>query len=168
MTIAVSQAPPVPPDFTLTLAQSALTVYSGSSGQVSLTLTPENGFDSQVNLTCTGLPPGAACTFTPNGITPSADATSSLTLAVAAAGSSSGMLFLPPWLVALFVDKKKRWRRTLLYLGPALLLIAGCGSSSSASSSGQAQTEIYTVQVTATAASGQTHTQPLTLTVMPN
>jgi len=46
------------PNFTLGASPASLTVDSGDQGTVTLTVTPENGFDSPVSLACSGLPSG--------------------------------------------------------------------------------------------------------------
>lgn len=50
--------PPVNADFTLTLSPQGLQVEQGKSGQVSLTLTPKNGFQGEVSLSLVGAPQG--------------------------------------------------------------------------------------------------------------
>jgi uncharacterized protein (TIGR03118 family) len=64
------------PTFALTSSNSSLTVASGSSAQVTLSLQPIYGFTGNVNLVCAGLPPGATCSIAPvqissTGTTPS-------------------------------------------------------------------------------------------------
>jgi len=49
LTVVVT-APPPPPDFTLSLNPTSLTVQQGSSGQTTLTVTPQNGFTGTVSL----------------------------------------------------------------------------------------------------------------------
>jgi len=62
--------------FALTTSTSSLTVASGSSAQVLLSLQPIYGFTGTVKLDCTGLPAGATCSIAPvqvssTGTTPS-------------------------------------------------------------------------------------------------
>ena len=59
------------PNFTLGASPASLTVDSGDQGTVTLTVTPENGFDSPVSFACSGLPAGATCSFAPATVTPS-------------------------------------------------------------------------------------------------
>jgi len=64
------------PTFALTTSSSSLTVASGSSGQVLLSLQPIYGFTGNVKLDCAGLPAGATCAIAPvqvssTGTTPS-------------------------------------------------------------------------------------------------
>jgi LysM repeat protein len=63
------------PTFSLAATPAALTINSGSQGTITLTLTPQNGFNSPVNFTCSGLPSDATCSFTPATVTPSGSAT---------------------------------------------------------------------------------------------
>lgn len=72
-------ASPPAPDFLVT-AQTLLpsTVAPGSSATSTVTLTPVGGFSGGVTLSCTGLPSGAACTFTPPSLNGSG--TSALTI----------------------------------------------------------------------------------------
>jgi hypothetical protein len=62
---AKSQAVPPAQDFTLAAAPATLTVTAGTSGDETVTVTPENGFSSTstVAFTCAGLPAGATCSF---------------------------------------------------------------------------------------------------------
>lgn len=69
------------PTFTLQASPPSLTVSPGSQGTVTLTVTPEYGFNSTVSFTCSGLPSGATCAFGPANISPlGAAATSVLTI----------------------------------------------------------------------------------------
>lgn len=54
------------PSFTLTVAPSSLTVAEGGSNTSTITVSPENGFDSPVTLTGSGLPSGVSASFGPN------------------------------------------------------------------------------------------------------
>jgi hypothetical protein len=54
------------PDFSLTAnPPTTASVNAGSSASYGLTLTALNGFSSAVNLSCSGLPAGASCAFSP-------------------------------------------------------------------------------------------------------
>ena len=62
--------------FALTTATNSITVASGATAQTRVSLQPIYGFTGTVNLSCTGLPAGASCSFAPaqlssNGTTPS-------------------------------------------------------------------------------------------------
>jgi len=58
------------PDFTVMVSPTSLTIVAGQSGQATFTVTPENGFDSEVTFACSGLPAEASCSFNPPNVTP--------------------------------------------------------------------------------------------------
>lgn len=66
------------PGFALALTPSSQTVSAGRSATYSATITPSNGFNAAVTFTCTGLPSGAECVFSPQSITPNQSAISSV------------------------------------------------------------------------------------------
>ena len=81
------------PDFQLSVNPTTLTIVAGKSGNATFTVTPQNGFSSQVSFACTGLPSEASCTFNPPSVTPSgAAASSTLTITTTAPGSA---MFVP-------------------------------------------------------------------------
>jgi hypothetical protein len=140
-----------PPAFTVTQSPSTGTVTAGQSASTTLTLTPSNGFTGAVSLTCSGLPTGAACGFSPASVTVNgAAATSTLTITTTArtAMNSSSSPFnplLPGGLLLAGFGLPIAWRRRreiarMSYHSlPALLLISavalpGCGGGSSSSS----------------------------------
>jgi parallel beta-helix repeat protein len=65
-------------DFSISLSQNSGIVTQGRLKTIIVTLTPYGNFSSTVNLSVSGLPPGAACTFAPPSGTPSF--TSTLTI----------------------------------------------------------------------------------------
>ena len=71
------------PTFTLAASPSSATISSGQSATVTLTVMPQNGFARAVNFSCTGLPSGDSCSFSPSTVTPSGAAvTSAMTIAL--------------------------------------------------------------------------------------
>jgi kumamolisin len=68
---------------TYSLSATSVSIVQGSSGSSTVTSTVEDGFDSAVTLSVSGLPTGVTYTFNPTSITGSG--TSSLTLTVPAA-----------------------------------------------------------------------------------
>jgi len=116
------------------------------SGEVLISVTPQNGFASATTFSCSGLPPGGSCSFAPASVTPSgAVATSTLTVS---SSTNTGALqrHSDPWLPAeipgatmalalcCFGWRKRRGAKLWLMvtatasLGAALLI--GCGGSS--------------------------------------
>jgi subtilase family serine protease len=54
------------PNFTLAPSPSSLSAVAGhTSNSTTITITPQNGFNSAVAFTCSGLPTGATCNFNP-------------------------------------------------------------------------------------------------------
>ncbi len=64
------------PGFTVTASPSSLSLTPGQFGTVNLTVTSQNGFTDQVNLSCSGLPGASTCDFSPVVITPPANGSS--------------------------------------------------------------------------------------------
>jgi IPT/TIG domain-containing protein len=72
----------VVPDFTTSVTgPTTATVVAGSPATYTISVSPINGFNSPVTLTCSGLPLGTSCAFAPPAVTPGATAvTSTLTI----------------------------------------------------------------------------------------
>ena len=68
-------APPSQPDFTLSASPSSLTIAQGSSGKSTITITPSNGFSSNVTFSNSSLPSGVTASFSPNPATGSSTVT---------------------------------------------------------------------------------------------
>jgi hypothetical protein len=161
-------------DFTLT-GPASFTVKDGSSGNFNVTLTSVGGFDSAVNLTCTGEPRKSTCTVQ-SPVTPTAGGT--LAAVTVTTDVKKGMGYVAPnslrtpplsmrqvvlLLFALglvFALPFVRRRGTRLGLAGAMLacvLVAGCGSNG---------TPKGTSTLTITGTSGNlTHSATVTLTV---
>lgn len=79
---SLSQIAPSPP---------LATVTAGQSATYSVTVTPSNGFDQVVLLSCSNLPQDTTCTFSPPGLTlnGSSSATSTVTVSTTAESSAS-------------------------------------------------------------------------------
>jgi len=75
---------PAPPRFTFAAGSTtSATVTAGANATYPLSLTPLNGYNAAVNLSCSGLPNEAACSFSPTSpITPSGTAAVNITLTV--------------------------------------------------------------------------------------
>jgi hypothetical protein len=147
------------PGFALSTNPSSLTIPSTATfGIVQLTVQPVGGFTGAVMLTCTGLPPGAACGFSnsPVNLTdfnqPQTVTVTISTGQVAAVRHRSNPL-VPDATLALalcFLGLRKRRGIQILLLAVISVLsasmLSGCGSSSPGTSTS-------TVTVTATAGS---------------
>jgi hypothetical protein len=58
------------PDFSITANPTSLSLSPGQYGTIGLTITPLNGFNEMVTLSCSGYPAGSACTFSPTSVAP--------------------------------------------------------------------------------------------------
>jgi hypothetical protein len=149
----------VGPSFTLTSSPASLTLASGKQGTVTLTVTPKNGFNSAVSFACSGLAPGASCSFSPSTVTPSGSVAST-TLTVTGQTLTSMLRRNSGWvlgrtaLVLVFgiVGSLRRRGRLLALLAigfVGLSLLPACGGS------GSPHPVSSTVTVTATSGSIQ-------------
>jgi hypothetical protein len=187
LTVTVTAAPAA--DYSLTMSSSALTVAQGSSGNLTVTVTPQNGFKQAVGFTCSGLPVGGSCTFNPQTVTPAAGAVSAtvtvqLPAAAGTAAPPSGVFprFQPAALyifalaiLGIFgaaaikrsVPGEMKFVRSVLASTAlaALLATANCAGYSGQKTVQPASS--YVVTIAASAANAPTHSQQFTLTVTP-
>jgi uncharacterized protein (TIGR03118 family) len=154
--IAVAQTQPTGASFSISAAAQALTVTQGQSATTSLTITPTNGFNSAVSFSCSGLPGGATCSFSPSTVTPAGNAaTTQLSISTVTTGTYgatpglvvagpktrtgslglalAAVLFLLLLLLKGISGRREsvttaRWIRIALAAG-LLVVAAGCGSS---------------------------------------
>ncbi len=81
-------APVMTADFGLAVSPDSSSVSRGQAAMFAITVTPISGFNVPVTLSCTGLPAGASCAFTPNPVTPGgAPASANLTISTTAASA---------------------------------------------------------------------------------
>jgi hypothetical protein len=72
-----------PGDFTISAAPASLVPLPGGSATTQITMTATGGFNQAINLSCSKLTTGAACSFDPASVTPSASgAHANLTLTI--------------------------------------------------------------------------------------
>jgi len=74
------------PDFSLSCNPSSLSAQQGGSAGSTCAVASQNGFSSAVSLSCSGLPSGATCSYSPNPVTPPADGTVNSALTVLVGG----------------------------------------------------------------------------------
>jgi hypothetical protein len=160
------------PDFSITASPASLTVVPGQSGTSTISVTPVNGFTSSVSFSCSGLPVGTTCSFSPAAMTPlGAAASTTLTLNASASASnhpSSPFRYVPVAALAFslcFVRFKDRRSYPLWILCVSATLsltcLSACSSGTSISSSGTSNSsggntstpESGTATVTATSGS---------------
>ena len=181
------------PDFSIADYPGSQTVSPGHPAQTTLTLTPLNGFDQTVALSCSGLPTGAQCQFSPasvllNGaaMSPTLTITTTANMAMNFRGRGvdplmpGGLLLAGVGLLPLVLRRRRtpprRWARrawvAVLGLGAVALLQASssggsngtAGGGSSGGGSGGTPAGTYAVIITGTGSSA-THTAQFTLTV---
>ena len=135
------------PDFSITALPASLTVVPGQSVTSTISVTPVIGFNSSVSFSCSGLPVGTTCSFSPAAVTPSgAAASTTLTLTASTSASnhpSSAFRYMPVAALAFslcFVRFKNRRRYSLWILCVAATLsltcLSACSSETSNSNSG--------------------------------
>ncbi len=178
--------------YTLVVNPATITVVAGQSASTTFTFTPYGGYVGTVSFSCSGLPAGAACTFTPSSLTANGSntvQTSSLTITTSASGTTTvgqnrntsglslaSILWFPGLLLGGFIA----WRRrsfTARVRGMVLLVLVGtmlvggavgCGSVFYRTPLGAHVVTVVantTVSSTASAGSSTTQTADFTLTI---
>jgi hypothetical protein len=187
--LTVTVAAALTADYSLTISNSALTVAQGSSGNLTVTVTPKNGFKQAVGFTCSGLPSGGSCSFNPQTLTPAAGAVSATVTVQLPAAAGTAVpprgVFPPFQPTALYIlalailgimvlaGIERAATRDLKFIRAvlastalaALLATANCAGYSGQKTVQPAST--YVVTITASAANAPTHTQQFTLTATP-
>ena len=75
---AVSLVINAAPGFDFEVSPGSLTVAKGAPGKATVVISPLNGFTGQVQFSCSNLPTGVACNFTPGSVTISGAAANSM------------------------------------------------------------------------------------------
>jgi subtilase family serine protease len=144
-------------DFTLALSPASVTISRGGSGTVTLTITGNNGYAGTVGFTsasCSSLPSGASCGFSPTSVTGSGSTTVTISTtapsmlaplerpnhigppafgtALALAGALSACLLLIG-----FRHTQRRWSAALALIAFAFVFVGiGCGGGAGAGGGG--------------------------------
>jgi hypothetical protein len=105
------------PDFSITGNPTSLNLSPGQYGTVVLTITPLNGFNNMVTLSCSSPPPASACIFSPTTVTPLNGATATSSLQVTTQAASGSKVAWPG-----------RDRTAYAIVLPGLLALAGLGA----------------------------------------
>lgn len=153
------------PSFTLASSPASATIGSGQSATLTLTVTPQNGFNQAVSFSCSGLPSGDSCSFSPSTVTPSSAAVMS-TMSIASSASAAASRSLP-WqkagaglalalLLWPFLRRKTRYHLVAALISISCLTAIGCSNSPKAAN--------YSVTITASGGS-ITQTSSVNLTV---
>ena len=156
------------PDFAFTASPSSAKIYSKTPANISLTLTPQYGFNRAVSFACSGQSAGVSCSFSPATVTPgTAPVTSTLTVSFSGSTQRTALLSPPLWsrlgggiLMALLLLPFRRRRFRILVAIAAILTVgfavSACGVNTNAFSDD--------LTITATG-DGLTHTATVDLTV---
>lgn len=81
-------------DFSLSATPMTASIANGTPATINVSASAVGGFNGAISLTCSGLPAGVSCSFSPNTITPGTNSASSvLTLA-----TGSGYMGIAMWL----------------------------------------------------------------------
>jgi hypothetical protein len=163
-------------NFHVTASPVAVTVGAGGTGTVNVSVVTTTGFNGTVDLSCSGLPSGARCSFAPATVSLVSASSESSVMTVTAGGAAiapgigSRERGVPTWLIAagagvllcalmlaiagvVLAKERRRGARVFIRVGAgALFLIAwaafaGCGGGSGGGTTTPVTT---TVQITAT------------------
>ncbi len=175
-------------DFSIKSSVPSVSVNAGQTASVQVSLTGDNGFSGAVALSCSGLPTGATCAFSPAKVDLSGSNASTVAVSIAtpmatapAPSPYNAMLqghklilagMFPLGLLGLMGFRRKlaRFRGTLPVLLCLLVLgtLAGCGGMKTTAPAGGTTTPATptTSQVTINASSGSlTHAVTVSLTI---
>jgi hypothetical protein len=162
-----------PADYSVAVNPQSLTVEPGQSGAASISINPQNGFNSKVTFTCSGLPMGASCKFAPAAVTPSGSAPANTTLTIVgstgnatARNDASRHTLCAEMLGLIFCCLGLRRRKLLQLVCMALIAALGLTLVNGCAGFTVRPQSVVTQTVTVTATSGSlTHTANLSLTI---
>lgn len=173
------------PDFTIRATPGTVSATRGSSADLALLITPQNGFDQLPQMSCSGLPAGATCSFGSPAKQPDGTSLVNMTIHTSSAtadtnGSPSSLqtprpiaFALLPLLLCLSSRRRREFRR-LLSLSLLVLAIVlggsaiGCGGKSATTSAANSSSASSTIKITITAqtTTGLSHSTDVQLTLM--
>jgi hypothetical protein len=129
---------------------------SGNSGQAAISVVTSGGFNQPITFSCSGLPAGYSCSFTPASITPNSSGIQTTQMVIKGQNSAAlypvkkpnGFLTALAGIGFLGLPLCWRYRRTMGRLG--LILALGCCLGCTVQGCGKATTNAYSVVVTGT------------------
>ncbi len=184
-TFAASTSPAISvaisaPDFTVEAMPSTVSTTPGGSVNVTLLITPKNGFNQNPQLSCSGLPAGVSCSF--GALAKQPDGTSRVTMTIETASTNAvarvadsprapfGLALLP---LVLCISSKRRkqfrklWSLSLFAMTIALLgSTIGCGFWPRSGATTNTSGATTTITVIAQTTTGLSHTTNVQLTMM--
>jgi hypothetical protein len=159
------------PDFRIAVLSPSFSVKHSHSVSTSLIVTPLNGFNQALALSCTGLPVGASCSFLApvaqsNGtlMIPLTIHTGSVTKQSAASQLDRRIYASIPLALFFWLRRRKRQSSHVLQSGVVLIVIATAFAMLSACSA-RFRPIASTATITAQSQTGIVHTTELTLTI---
>ena len=176
------------PDFSIGAVAPSASITAGGTATYTVVLGSLAGFNQPVNMSCSGLPKGTACSFSVNPVTPSSGGTS-VTVSVSTAERTivppSGIRVAPParmirnvnilWasclsillLFGMWTAGTKRGRRagaTLVLAAGLILFCVACNGGGATGTPAGTPAGTYTISIDATSGA-ITHSTPVTLQV---
>jgi hypothetical protein len=167
----------LPVDFTIAVSPESTTIYTGEAAKYAIAITPLNGFDLPVSLTCSQLPANVTCAFSPNIVPAGSDGAVLIVQTSAPAKSTASLKYGPlgasalAGVLLLVIPRRQRrshklWMRMLVVIALCTfgLAVSGCGAPQSLT--GGTPVGKQSIVVTATAVNGsQTLIRTSTVTV---
>lgn len=170
-------------DYTIGSSSSSDTVTAGQSATLTVTITPEDGFNQAVTISCAGAPQEATCTASPSSVTPDGTNAAKTTLTITTTAHSA----MPPppgvpqgpqlplgWLLLALLStmalagmaavRRLRVRTALGLAVFCLILCAGCDSKVATPTNTGTPVGTYTLTVSGSSGS-VSHSTSVTLTV---
>jgi hypothetical protein len=166
--------------FILQVVPTSISVGVGSSVSVAVTVIELNNFQQPVQLSCSGLPSEATCTFAQPLLPESGGSTQlaigataphncgSSTPYFVAGGRGMGLVWLGVTALGLFLARKRSRLLQALMVAAALLILPtlqGCGTGNCTDFGLKPGTYTFTVQGTSTGSPAVTRTQAMTMNV---
>ena len=173
------------PDFAISMSSSSVSIASSGTASITANVTPSNGFNGAISLSCSGLPAHSICSFNPASVQADGSNTALHSVVTISTGVADvalrhanspvlvatsgvfgagllGFVFAP--FARRNLNARSKGSRILQLLLIAVILcggLVGCGSIAPGKSGGPTN---YTVTVTA-ASSGTSHSTTFTLAV---
>jgi uncharacterized protein (TIGR03118 family) len=103
-------------DFSINVSPATMTISAGQTASFTVTVGGLNGFNSAVNLSCSGQPINSTCNFSPTSVTPASGGTVTSTMTISTSSS--------PYMHAGFISGNRTGRLYAVILPiPALVLL---------------------------------------------